>query len=377
MKWNWLRRLIGWLQEKFLGSGDRKYKHWHEKSGKYPAGNDTYKLKAEDGPHDAIWWNEALNSREQILRCIVGFVADNPMPTATKTPGRTFAFESYSGDNAEIPKARKRRRRKKRHASSAVLYNQPSLPRRSLSDKGEKEQSDLSRIKREPSEEFDQVFSRGPDLRRKDKKNETETKASRQTGIEVPPGRLAANRLPSSPPSDKHRDLREKLNAFAKENASGSDFHHDEIKKSFTAEEYFQLLDEQRKKYGNYETINIEMPWLPPRFVNAVDMLIAQMNLSRNEFRERSILDVKIYDRIRRRENWQPKADTCKAILFALQPSVLTAIQLYQLAGYTFLMCAEDELLLAMFGIGDYDIEKYNKVMSLRGLKQLGSKSQK
>lgn len=187
--------------------------------------------------------------------------------------------------------------------------------------------------------------------------------------------------LEKSGPKKRRRGIRFSYGASPEEDASSLLFYHkqheEQREKAFTEKEYLQILEEQSERAGVHAPVHIDRPLLPPHFVSAVDMLMTQMNLSRNEFSDRSLLDVKIYDRIRRKENWHPKEDTCKAILFALRPNVITALQLYHLAGYTFRECDEDLLLLCMFGVGDYDIETYNNVMASRGLRQLGSKSKK
>lgn len=140
---------------------------------------------------------------------------------------------------------------------------------------------------------------------------------------------------------------------------------------------YLDLLSAQMAQAENDKGENPRGLNLPDDFIQAVAMLIEQRRIDRNTFSVRSLLDVKIYDRIMRLENWHPKEETCKAILFALRPSVITALRLYALAGYTFRECEQDRLLLAMFGIGDYDIETYNQVMLQRHGKPLGSKSKK
>ena len=141
-------------------------------------------------------------------------------------------------------------------------------------------------------------------------------------------------------------------------------------------EDYIQILHTQKNAFNGGSGDPGDPP-LPNNFISAVSVLIDYLHMTRNEFSERSMLDVKTYDRIKRMENWHPKEETCKAILFALRPNIVSAFRLYELAGYSFKNCDEDKLLLAMFGVGDYDIDKYNEVMEIRNGKKLGSKPRK
>lgn len=142
------------------------------------------------------------------------------------------------------------------------------------------------------------------------------------------------------------------------------------------AEDYLEILQAQRNAFVGDGGDPID-PLFPSNFISAVSVLINYLHISRNEFSERSMLDVKTYDRIKRLESWHPKEETCKAILFALRPNIVSAFRLYELAGYSFKNCDEDKLMLAMFGVGDYDIDKYNEVMESRKGKTLGSRSRK
>lgn len=94
-------------------------------------------------------------------------------------------------------------------------------------------------------------------------------------------------------------------------------------------------------------------------------------------FMERTKLDYNIYCNLQNNPNYKPSQATAKAILFALRPTLMDAVYLYELAGYKFQQTDEDRLLLAFFANEDYDIDKYNEVIKSKGCTPLGSKPYK
>lgn len=319
MKFDWRKRLIVAVKAKLglkvVDSDNQKYVYRRNMGVACLTGSEEHTTKKRIGPLNVAWWNHVLNSKELTFRCISGLMDAKPTPPVANRPDQSVAFEG-------------------RGFSSQEAVQRPA--------RDKKKHNELIRESR-PAASY--APPKSPDKRRN-----------------VGKSWMQSLRKTDSPPHERD---------------SGSPYHREKQEKPFTEKEYLQILEEQNKKLGKQAPVSLDRPLLPPHFIQAVDMLITQMNLSRNEFSERSLLDVKIYDRIKRKENWNPKADTCKAILFALRPNVITALQLYHLAGYTFRECDEDLLLLCMFGVGDYDIETYNSVMVSRGLRELGSKSKK
>lgn len=110
-------------------------------------------------------------------------------------------------------------------------------------------------------------------------------------------------------------------------------------------------------------------------FSQAVSYILKANNIDVQAFMERSLLDRNIYNKLKRDPAYIPEPLTCKAILFAVRPTVIQAITLYALAKHQFSNTQDDLVLLGLFGIFDYDIDKYNEVMKEIGYPQLGSKN--
>lgn len=345
MEYKWLIRIIFALKKRFKShdSSDQKvHKYVYRRGQNAETGNlaaskekheklgYNHKNSDERSLDQASWWNGVLDSRYLTLQCISGRMnIESDSCSAEKTQ---ISIHFPHGD------------------ASGITFNSPEDHKRLDNYCGQKDQRVL----------FDS--NSGERLP--------------QVACEVPPGRLANSGPPKSGSPKRFLSVLADSDETDKED-SGSIPPFRSRKKPFTEKEYLQILEDQDEKYGKHAPADINKLLLPTDFVSAVDMLTTRLHLSRNEFSDRSLLDVKIYDRIKRKENWHPKAETCKAILFALRPNVITALQLYNLAGYTFRECDEDLLLLCMFGVGDYNIETYNRVMASRGLRQLGSKSKK
>lgn len=111
------------------------------------------------------------------------------------------------------------------------------------------------------------------------------------------------------------------------------------------------------------------------RFCYMICSIMERDDISSNMFIERTNLDYNIYSNLKNNPEYTPKEATAKAILFAVRPTLLDAVFLYGMAGYTFQQTDEDRLLLAFFANEDYDISKYNEVLLSKGLTPLGSKS--
>lgn len=357
MEYKWLKRIVLALKRIVLALKNRFKSHdaSDQKVHKYVyrrgQNAETGNLAASKEKHEklgynhknadkrsldrASWWNRVLDSRYLTLRCITGRI-------------------DVESGSSEAEQSNKR--------SCLFRENEPAPDYDSLDDHE-------NHNKRYDWNDSKDIFD-----------PETGERLP-QAACEVPPGMLANSGPPKSRPP-KSGSPKRFLSVFSdldktNEEDSESFFPHRNKKRLFTEKEYLQILEDQDEKFGKHAPTNTDKLMLPSNFVNAVDALTTRLHLTRNEFSDRSLLDVKIYDRIKRKEKWHPKADTCKAILFALRPNVITALRLYNLAGYTFRECDEDLLLLCMFGVGDYDIETYNRVMASRGLRQLGSKSKK
>lgn len=372
MKWNWLKRWgvrvkakLGWTKR---DSQNQKYIHQHGKAGRHLLDEEKYAAGIK-----TVWWNFVLDSRERTFRCISGVMDFESVSSAKERVKQSIILDRRCGSVIQHDRDPKH---KEYDDEISISLSAACAPPSALKETGvEAEKSKQSNLE-QTEDTFSFEIANVPDPDEAYKSCETETGYS-------PP--LAAYAPPSAPEKSGSRKGRTEIhfscNSSIEEDAPLLFFRHEQREeqreKPFTEKEYFQILEEQSEKCDKYVSTRRDRPLLPPHFVSAVDMLMSQMELSRNEFSDRSLLDVKIYDRIKRKEDWQPKADTCKAILFALRPNVITALQLYHLAGYTFRECDEDLLLLCMFGIGDYDIETYNRVMASRGLRQLGSKSKK
>lgn len=322
MRCNWLKRLFVVVKAKLglevvdSNTQNQLYPRSTDDEFFVGIGNDMEERRTIH--KSTMWWNRILDSRELTYRCISGQMDAKTAPlNIIVNPNRSFVLEDRFDGRREV--------------------------------------------------------ALRPDSDKKSKKHDEPIRPSRPAATSAPPPNALLKKVPrKSQPRFRQDDY-----FWSDEDHGAEHPRKEKQEKSFTEKEYLQILEEQNKKPSKQATVSVDRPLLPPHFIQAVDMLITQMNLSRNEFSERSLLDVKIYDRIKRKENWNPKADTCKAILFALRPNVITALQLYHLAGYTFRECDEDLLLLCMFGVGDYDIETYNSVMASRGLRELGSKSKK
>lgn len=112
-------------------------------------------------------------------------------------------------------------------------------------------------------------------------------------------------------------------------------------------------------------------------FSEAVSYLLKNNNIDSNIFMSRTNLDYNIYSKIKNNPKYIPERPTCKAILFAVQPTVLQALFLFKLAKHSFSDCWDDLTLLTFFANQDYDIYKYNQVMKKIGFPTLGSKSRR
>jgi len=112
-------------------------------------------------------------------------------------------------------------------------------------------------------------------------------------------------------------------------------------------------------------------------FSQTVVQFMQELHIDSAEFMRRTHLDYNIFSNLKNRIHYQPEKNTCKAILFAVEPNVLAAIYLYGLAGHYFQNTDDDLLLLAFFANEDYSIDKYNEVIIQRGGTPLGSKNYK
>lgn len=134
---------------------------------------------------------------------------------------------------------------------------------------------------------------------------------------------------------------------------------------------------------GHYMSLNLDNNLFgggsgyPPNdsFAAAIYFILTNKNIDSNLFMERTHLDYNIFSNLKNKADYAPERSTCKAILFAVQPSILEAIFLFGLAGYQFKRDFQDSMLLSFFGNEDYDIDKYNYVMTQKGYPQLGSKN--
>lgn len=118
---------------------------------------------------------------------------------------------------------------------------------------------------------------------------------------------------------------------------------------------------------------------MPPyqTFAREVYNRLEQLHISSAEFSRLTHLDYNVYTKLRNDPDYEPKRDTCKAILFAVRPNVVYAGKLFERAGYHFRETKEELLLLAFFALEDYDIEKYNQKVVRYGGTPLGSKNYK
>lgn len=116
---------------------------------------------------------------------------------------------------------------------------------------------------------------------------------------------------------------------------------------------------------------------MPPyqTFAREVYNRLEQLHISSAEFSRLTHLDYNVYTKLRNDPDYEPKRDTCKAILFAVRPNVVYAGKLFERAGYHFRETKEELLLLAFFALEDYDIEKYNQKVVRYGGTPLGSKN--
>ena len=112
-------------------------------------------------------------------------------------------------------------------------------------------------------------------------------------------------------------------------------------------------------------------------FSEAIFCLLQKNNIDSNMFMNRTNLDYNIYSKIKNSPQYIPERSTCKAILFAVQPTIPQAIYLFGLANLSFSNFWDDLILLAFFGNQDYDIHKYNQVMKKNGYPTLGSKTRR
>ena len=308
MECKWLRRIIFALKVRLVNNSGTPKDHQYVYRRAQNAGTEDLTVSEEkSGDADeglenvhkrslrrarVVWWNSVLDSRYLTLRCITGRI-------------------DIESGSSEAEQSNKR--------SRLFRENEPVPDYDSLDDHE-------NHNKRYDWNDSKDIFD-----------PETGERLP-QAACEVPPGRLANSGPPKS--GSPKRFL-----SFLADSDETDEEYSEPIspfrsrKKQFTENDYLQILEGQDEKFGKHAPANTDKLMLPSNFVNAVDALTTRLHLTRNEFSDRSLLDVKIYDRIKRKEKWHPKAETCKAILFALRPNVITALQLYNLAGYTFREC--------------------------------------
>lgn len=127
---------------------------------------------------------------------------------------------------------------------------------------------------------------------------------------------------------------------------------------------------------GSATVMNYGFPY-GSSFSEAIYCLLQNNNIDSNMFMSRTNLDYNIYSKIKNSPQYIPERPTCKAILFAVQPTIPQALFLFGLAKHSFSDCWDDLILLAFFANQDYDIYKYNQVMKKKGYPTLGSKSRR
>lgn len=127
---------------------------------------------------------------------------------------------------------------------------------------------------------------------------------------------------------------------------------------------------------GSAAVMNYGFPY-GSSFSEAIFSLLQKNNIDSNMFMSRTNLDYNIYSKIKNSPQYIPERPTCKAILFAVQPTITQALFLFGLAKHSFSDCRDDLILLAFFANQDYDIYKYNQVMKKIGFPTLGSKSRR
>lgn len=127
---------------------------------------------------------------------------------------------------------------------------------------------------------------------------------------------------------------------------------------------------------GSAAIMNYGFPY-GSSFSEAIFSLLQKNNIDSNTFMSRTNLDYNIYSKIKNSPQYIPERPTCKAILFAVQPTITQALFLFGLAKHSFSDCRDDLILLAFFANQDYDIYKYNQVMKKIGYPTLGSKSRR
>lgn len=138
---------------------------------------------------------------------------------------------------------------------------------------------------------------------------------------------------------------------------------------NLTVEHYLHLFGPN----GSASSMNYGFPY-GSSFSQAIAYILKANNIDVQTFMARSELNQNIYSKIKNNPQYIPEALTCKAILFAIHPTVLQAIALFELAKYTFTNTLDDLILLSFFATFDYDIHKYNETMQNLGYPQLGSK---
>lgn len=139
-----------------------------------------------------------------------------------------------------------------------------------------------------------------------------------------------------------------------------------------TIEHYLSLFVND----GSASVMNYGFPY-GSSFSEAIFYLLKDNNIDSNVFMNRTNLDYNIYSKIKNNPQYIPERPTCKAILFAVQPTVLQALFLFGLAKHSFSDCWDDLILLTFFANQDYNINKYNQVMQKNGYPTLGSKSRR
>lgn len=137
-----------------------------------------------------------------------------------------------------------------------------------------------------------------------------------------------------------------------------------------TADQYAHLFGEN----GPASSMDFSFPY-GSTFSQAVSYILNANNIDPKTFSYRSHLDPNIYSKLKNNPNYIPEAQTCKAIFFAIHPTVPLARTLYELAKYYFGNSKDDLMLLTFFALFDYDINKYNETMRILGYPQLGSKN--
>lgn len=127
---------------------------------------------------------------------------------------------------------------------------------------------------------------------------------------------------------------------------------------------------------GSAAVMNYGFPY-GSSFSEAIFYLFQSNDIDANLFMSRTNLDYNIYSKLKNSPQYIPERPTCKAILFAVQPTIPQALFLFGLAKHSFSDCWDDLILLAFFANQDYDIYKYNQVMKKNGYPTLGSKSRR